>query len=440
MKLSRVEAIRKDMPGRRPGGPRSDMSRGGRPDRRDSAPGNRGAAGRGGYPSRTEGRRPNDVRNGGGSRFERNDRPEHNRGFENDERALQAREHLRRSGEARANSGYTPQYERPREKTPIAEGNRPPSPPPPPPPPPARREQPPERTHGRPDPSLQMAEGPSRPGHPLELPESYGKDRLTLMVRDPYWIHAYWEVTPETIERAKRELGASWEGSRWILRVSSYPEDTGKEPEFFDIDLHADARNWYLRVPNPDRSYEGMIGVVTREGTFYPFARSNRVRTPRDSMSPVSDVEWTTTQEQFEKIYALSGGHAIGRSSFEAGEELRAPMQEAMFSGMLGSMNIGSGAMGGARRPRSFWFQLDTELVVYGATEPDAQVTVQGRPVALRPDGTFSVRFQLPDGVQEIPCVARSADGISEREITPTVRRNTNSSERDADHEAEPEI
>ncbi|MCK4325454.1 hypothetical protein KAW55_01710 [bacterium] len=78
---------------------------------------------------------------------------------------------------------------------------------------------------------------------------------------------------------------------------------------------------------------------------------------------------------------------------------------------------------------RGFWFVLDCELIVYGATEPDAKVTIQGRPVALRPDGTFTVRYALPDGVQEIKTTAVSADGIEERTITPTVSRKTESYE-----------
>ena len=60
------------------------------------------------------------------------------------------------------------------------------------------------------------------------------------------------------------------------------------------------------------------------------------------------------------------------------------------------------------------------ENIVYGATEPDATVTCQGRPVQLRPDGTFTLRFALPDGQQVIPCAARSADGIDTITITPT--------------------
>ena len=31
----------------------------------------------------------------------------------------------------------------------------------------------------------------------------YTKDRLVVMVRDPYWLHAYWELTRQTIERAR---------------------------------------------------------------------------------------------------------------------------------------------------------------------------------------------------------------------------------------------
>src|SRR5438552_19144524 len=30
---------------------------------------------------------------------------------------------------------------------------------------------------------------------PKDLPSGYGKDRIVVMVRDPYWLHAYWELT-----------------------------------------------------------------------------------------------------------------------------------------------------------------------------------------------------------------------------------------------------
>ena len=60
---------------------------------------------------------------------------------------------------------------------------------------------------------------------------------------------------------------------------------------------------------------------------------------------------------------------------------------------------------------RGFHFEIDAELIVFGKTEPDARVTLQGEPVKLRPDGTFTVRYAMPNARQVIPAVAHSADG-----------------------------
>ena len=39
---------------------------------------------------------------------------------------------------------------------------------------------------------------------------------------------------------------------------------------------------------------------------------------------------------------------------------------------------------------------LDAELILYGKGRPTTKVFVQGRPVQVRPDGSFTVRFALP--------------------------------------------
>lgn len=64
-------------------------------------------------------------------------------------------------------------------------------------------------------------------------------------------------------------------------------------------------------------------------------------------------------------------------------------------------------------------------MIVYGATEPDAKVTLAGQTVQLRPDGTFTARFALPDGIQIIEAKALSANRKFEKTITPTVSRGT---------------
>ena len=59
----------------------------------------------------------------------------------------------------------------------------------------------------------------------------------------------------------------------------------------------------------------------------------------------------------------------------------------------------------------TFDFQVDTELIVHGVTRPDARVTLRGEPVKIRSDGTFAVRFNLPDRRHVLPMVASSRDG-----------------------------
>ncbi|MBD2346048.1 DUF4912 domain-containing protein [Anabaena subtropica] len=39
-----------------------------------------------------------------------------------------------------------------------------------------------------------------------------------------------------------------------------------------------------------------------------------------------------------------------------------------------------------------FWFVADTELIIHGATDPSATVTIAGKPITLKSDGTFHLR------------------------------------------------
>jgi hypothetical protein len=108
--------------------------------------------------------------------------------------------------------------------------------------------------------------------------------------------------------------------------------------------------------------------------------------------------------------------------------ELKKLMEERLHGAI--SSGSGAGMLSSPSSPvrqkrRGFWFELDCELIVYGATEPDATVTLKGKQIKLRPDGTFSARFALPDGKQVLDAHAYSSDGVEERIITPIVQRAT---------------
>lgn len=261
---------------------------------------------------------------------------------------------------------------------------------------------------------------------PKDLPTGYGKDRIVLMVRDPYWLHAYWEVTHAAVRRAEAALGQDWHGAKPVLRlldVSSRDAANTSERVVKDIEIHGGCNNWYIEVSDPPRAFRTDIGYLSRSGQFVVLARSNVVNTPRAGMSDVIDENWADLDARLaERIYAMSSGFDPSASSLELKQLFEERLQRPLGSHAVSS--FGSGAMGGVRQ-RKFWFHLDAELIVYGATEPNASVTLQGKPVNLRPDGTFTMRFSLPDSRQIIPATAVSGDGVEERTIVLAVERNT---------------
>jgi len=262
---------------------------------------------------------------------------------------------------------------------------------------------------------------------PRVLDHACVKDRIIVMVRDPYWLHAYWELSRSTLARAQAALGQDWHTARPILRlmdVTSEDTTSASERHVRDVEIHGGVNNWYLDVAAPPRSFRVDVGYLARRGKFFVLARSNVVTTPKVGVADVFDENWAGVEKQFRRIYSRSvvpngPGSAVSNDLRELFEErLRRPMQG------LSLQSLGTGALP-TSMGRDFHFEIDAELIVYGSTEPNAKVTLQGEPVQLRPDGTFTVRFSLPDSRQIIPAVAASPDGVEERTVVLAVERNT---------------
>jgi hypothetical protein len=262
---------------------------------------------------------------------------------------------------------------------------------------------------------------PVRPAvRPQELPDFYDQDKIILQVRDPRWLHTYWELKEQTIQGLKSKLGDDFYRAKRVLRVYDVTGiifNGSNANRFFDIQVHDSANSWYVDTAGPGRAWCVDLGLMLADGRFITILRSNVVQTPLDGPSWVTDEEWMIPDEMFARLYGM--GFGLGKSS-PVGGAWQERIKQGLFSSGLSSSPVRKEV-----KERNFWLKVDCELIVYGATEPDAKVSVQGAPIKLRPDGTFTLRYYLPDGKQIIPVKATSADKLEERSITPTVTRET---------------
>ena len=178
----------------------------------------------------------------------------------------------------------------------------------------------------------------------FDFPYSYGDNKIVLMVRDPHWMHSYWEIT----ESKYNEIRSNWAGISTVRKRYLRVYDASKEPwKSFDIPVFHGARNWYINVRKRTGHTLSISDSLRRTAGSSAMARSNAVTTPRDGMCDVIDEEWMTID--FDRIYALSGGFGIGKSSGEIKKLMEKALNQQKASGWVSSMSSPFG--GPAERP-----------------------------------------------------------------------------------------
>ena len=263
--------------------------------------------------------------------------------------------------------------------------------------------------------NLSSAVGMSRRNTPPE------KDRVILIVRDAFWLQAYWEVTRSTVQRAKVALTGLWHNAKPVLRLLEITSDgntNSVEKVVQEIEIHSGVNNWYVNITEPSKNYRIAIGYTAPGEKFHLISKSNQVCPPPGS-SPEGE-HWTDITNDVEKYYALSGGHDPRTVSADLQEVFEEKAQQPMHAPAF--ERLGSGVNANGQR---FNFQVDAHMIVHGATDPRASVTVAGEPIRLQPDGSFALRLELPDRRQVLPVVASSRDGTHQRTTVLAVERNT---------------
>lgn len=252
------------------------------------------------------------------------------------------------------------------------------------------------------------------------------KDRIVLMVRDAYWLQANWQLTRGSVNRAQAAMAEMWHTAMPTLRVYEVDVDNATmaaERISEDIRIHGGVNNWYIPVKEPPKSYRVEIGYLASDGRFFGLSRSNTVTTPPPGVSDALDHNWSDIAQDYERVYAMSGGYADEHSSNELQELFEERLRRPMGAPSL--TTFGVGAERGSLSSRTFHFDLDAEMIIFGTTKPSAHVTLAGEPVKIRRDGTFTVRLSMPDRRQVLPVVAHSSDGVEQRTIVLAVERNT---------------
>lgn len=264
-----------------------------------------------------------------------------------------------------------------------------------------------------------------------ELPKGYGETRIFLLPRDPWWAFTYWEVTEQTKKQYEKEFQTGQLTLR-LYDVTGIEFDGTNAHKIHDIAINPLADNWYINVPEVNRSWCVDYGVKMPDGSFVSIARSNVVHMPRYGVSALTDEQWAILHSEFERLLEISGVSQIGKGSFDVAKLMRQRWEEIVSISSLAvasPMGIPSWfappVVEEVEKKRGFWLKADTELVVYGQTEPTAEVKVAGKKVHLYPDGSFSLRFSLAEGTTEIPVESESQDKLERRQIKLTITRKT---------------
>lgn len=172
-----------------------------------------------------------------------------------------------------------------------------------------------------------------------ELPEGYGDNRIVLMVRDPEWLFAYWEIRQDAMDSVLNTHGIMAHDAKIVLRVYDVTDivfDGTNAHKYFDIEVTGGARNWYIHVGEPNRSFCVDIGFLTLKGIFLTLSRSNTVRTPRVSVSEIVDERWMSIEELYVKACAPMG-LGVSESIFERAHK---GWQEILKEGMPSSESL----------------------------------------------------------------------------------------------------
>jgi len=248
-------------------------------------------------------------------------------------------------------------------------------------------------------------------------------DRLTLMVCDPYWIRACWEVTSQLVERVRSAMAWHWHTADPVLRLYRIEASTNRREFVKDVEIVGGVSNWYVPVEDPPESFMVELGYKSRDGQFFTLLSSNTVQTPKQF---VRDSNGRPCVDSFNAPFSFHSSRSPKARRTQA-ERLSALDERPGEPFAPSKSTVGSFASTDDSfvSPDSFLFQADAEVLFTGRVSNGATVKVKEEPVCQAQDGSFSIRFTLPERRHVFPIVATSRDENETQTIIIAIERNT---------------
>jgi hypothetical protein len=279
-------------------------------------------------------------------------------------------------------------------------------------------------------------------------PRPSAETSVVFLPRDPQWAYVFWEISED--DRATALAAGATQLCLRVADVTGLPGGSAHPHTLQEVIVDSHATEWYLPVPLSDRDYRVELGYRKGSGggwislafssvarvpalhpseqildQFVPFSLDT-APVPMPTSTPIEPADTGLHERLYQS--ATSQWRRISRGS-EAFHELEAAgLDTSEFSASgagVWASGRDSGAGGVVPRQRSFWLVADAELIVYGATDPSARLTIGGEEVPLSADGTFRVQVPFRDGRQLYPIEAVAADGVQKRNITLEFSRTT---------------
>ncbi len=273
--------------------------------------------------------------------------------------------------------------------------------------------------------------------------------KVVFLPRDPEWAYVFWQISESDREKAQ-SLGASKLCLR-LFDATGVGEGQLNQGTLREINVDSYSTEWYLPIPLANRDYKVELGYKygfkwmslafssvshipgsqPSEQILDKFVPFNLEAAPlsTDSPSTIQNPQGQEVNGLHERLYQAAISFPVRRKV--GSEEFMEDINTANLNANLTDSGAGTWSSGlnesgsGILKNRSFWLVADAELIVYGATDPSAKLTIGEEEVPLAADGTFRLQVPFRDGSQKYEIKAVDVSGDQEKRITMKFDRTT---------------